>query len=68
MQKKHWLMIGIGVGATLLGRKLYKIRKNQAERAAGENIDNTVDLTSADSFPASDAPSWTPVQSANAQA
>lgn len=68
MHKKHLLMIGIGVGAALLGRKLYKIRKNQAQRTAEENVDNTVDLTSADSFPASDAPSWTPVQSANAQA
>ena len=62
MQKRYLLMIGIGVGAALLGRKLYQIRQNRGSQSGSD--DNTVDLTSADSFPASDAPSWTPVQAA----
>ncbi|MFY9234805.1 MAG: hypothetical protein WAO58_10150 [Fimbriimonadaceae bacterium] len=67
MQKKHLLMIGISVGALFLGKKLYQIRKNKSQQSRG-SYDNAVDLTSADSFPASDAPSWSPVQAANARA
>ena len=67
MQKRYLLMIGIGVGAALLGRKLYQIRSNRGLRN-DTDTDNTVDLTSVDSFPASDAPSWTPIQSAKAGA
>lgn len=62
MQKKYLLMAAIGLGAAFLGRKLYQIRQNS--RSGSDAVDNTVDLSSADSFPASDAPSWTPVQSA----
>jgi hypothetical protein len=61
MEKKYLLMIGVGLGAILLGRKLYQIRQNNAR--IGHETD-TVDMSSEDSFPASDAPSWTPVTSA----
>jgi hypothetical protein len=58
MNKRYLLMIGVAAGAALLGRKLYQIRQKSNRNQAG---DNTVDLTSEDSFPASDSPSWTPV-------
>lgn len=62
MQRKAVVLTAVGLGALLLGRMIVNKRRNHglSDAASAEGV-NTIGNMGEDSFPASDAPSFTPV-------